>query len=139
LATPRTVTRRPLSPHLSIWKPGAHMIVSITHRITGDGMATVGTLLFVWWLLAIAGGEATYAQFVDVFTFADGRLNPIGYLFGIGLTWAFFQHMASGIRHLIMDIGAGFELKANRMGARLTFVASVALTAAYWAYLLAGK
>ncbi len=115
------------------------MLVSILHRATGDGMATIGTVLFVWWLAALAGGEATYVQFMDVFTLKSGALNPIGYLFGIGLTFAFFQHMASGIRHLLLDTGAGYELKTNKLWAQSTILLSIVLTIAYWAYLLAGK
>lgn len=138
MASPRAHSR-PLSPHLSVWRPGVHMIVSITHRITGDGMATVGTVLLVWWLASIAAGPAAYASFLDIFTLASGQLNIIGYVIGIGLTLAFFQHMASGLRHLVLDTGAGYELRANKRGAAATFVASVVLTAAYWAYLLVGK
>lgn len=130
---------RPRSPHLTVWKWGPHMLVSILHRATGDGMATVGTILFVWWLAALAGGSASYAQFVDVFTLQSGALNAIGYVFGIGLTFAFFQHMASGIRHLLLDTGAGYELKTNRIWAQSTIIASVVLTIAYWTYLLVGK
>lgn len=130
---------RPLSPHLTIWKWGPHMLVSILHRATGDGMATIGTLLVVWWLAALAGGPASYDAFLDVFTYASGKLNALGYVFGIGLTFAFFQHMASGIRHFVLDAGAGYELKSNRRWAQSTLIVSVALTAAYWAYLLVGK
>lgn len=115
------------------------MLVSILHRVTGDGMATVGTFLFVWWLAALAGGPSTYAQFLDIFTLQSGALNVPGYIFGVGLTFAFFQHMASGIRHLLLDTGAGYELKSNKLWAQSTMLASVVLTIAYWAYLLAGK
>lgn len=115
------------------------MTVSILHRVTGDGLATVGTMLLVWWLAALAGGKDSYDVFADIFTYADGRLNIVGYVFGIGLTLSLFQHIASGIRHFIMDAGAGFELKTNRAGSWLTFVFSITLTALFWAYLLAGK
>ena len=115
------------------------MIVSITHRITGDGLATVGTLLFVWWLAALSGGAESYAKFTGVFTTASGSLNIIGYIIGIGLTFSLFQHIASGVRHFVMDTGAGYELKVNRTGAWLTFVASVTLTVLFWAYLVWGK
>lgn len=115
------------------------MLVSILHRVTGDGMALVGTVLLVWWLAALAGGQASYEAFLDVFTLASGKLNALGYLFGIGLTLSFFQHMASGIRHLVLDTGAGYELKSNRMWAQATMLASIVLTAAYWAALLAEK
>ncbi|MBY8828333.1 succinate dehydrogenase, cytochrome b556 subunit [Hephaestia mangrovi] len=133
------VRTRPLSPHLTAWKWGPHMLVSILHRATGDGMAVVGTIVFVWWLAALAGGEATYAGFVDTFTVSGGGLNILGYIIGIGVSWAFFQHMASGIRHLVLDTGAGFELKTNKAFAILTLVFSILATIAFWAYLLVGK
>lgn len=115
------------------------MLVSILHRATGDGMATVGTVLVVWWLAALAGGPASYDAFMDVFTYATGRPNALGLVFGIGLTFAFFQHMATGIRHFVLDTGAGYALTSNRLWAQATLFASIALTAAYWAYLLVGK
>jgi succinate dehydrogenase / fumarate reductase, cytochrome b subunit len=130
---------RPLSPHLSIWKWGPHMTVSILHRVTGDGMAVVGSILLVAWLASAAAGEASYNAFLDIFTYADGRLNAIGYLFGVGLMLSFFQHMASGIRHLVLDTGAGYELKVNKRGSIATFVFSVLVTAVIWAFLIAGK
>jgi succinate dehydrogenase / fumarate reductase cytochrome b subunit len=113
----------------------AAMLASILHRATGDGMATIGTLLLVWWLAAIASGAEAYATFLDVFTTSSGALNPIGWIVGVGLTWSLFQHMMSGIRHLVMDTGAAFELKLNRTLAMLTFVASTLLTVCYWLYL----
>ena len=126
---------RPLSPHLQVYKWGPHMLVSILHRATGSGMATVGTGLLVWWLAAIAGGAESYATFIDTFTTNTGALNILGYVIGIGLTLSLFQHMMSGIRHLVMDTGAGFELKRNKMGALATMAASVALTVVFWLFL----
>jgi succinate dehydrogenase / fumarate reductase cytochrome b subunit len=135
-----TKPARPKSPHLFSgpmslhykWSPA--MTVSILHRVTGSGMATVGSLLLVWFLAALASGEAAYATFRDVFTYADGRLNIIGWVLAVGLTLSLFQHMMSGIRHLVMDTGAGFELKRNQMLARLTFLGSSVLTLAFWLY-----
>ena len=127
---------RPLSPHLGIWKWGPAMAVSIVHRVTGSGMATVGTVLFVWWLVAMASGPAAYAGFIDLFTYQSGALNAAGYVFGIGLTLSFFQHMASGVRHLFTDMGTNFELKANKASALSTFVFSIVATAAFWIVLL---
>lgn len=112
------------------------MTVSIVHRITGSGMATVGAVLFVWWLVALASGPAAYGAFVDLFTYKSGALNAAGYIFGIGLTLAFFQHMASGVRHLFLDAGANFELKANKASALATFAFSIVATAAFWIVLL---
>ncbi|VVT19343.1 Succinate dehydrogenase [Sphingomonas sp. EC-HK361] len=111
------------------------MLVSILHRATGDGMATIGTGLFVWWLAALASGEKAYATFLDTFTLSGGGLNILGWIVGVGLTLSVFQHMMSGIRHLVMDTGAAFELKRNRTFALMTMVCSVAFTAIFWLYL----
>jgi succinate dehydrogenase / fumarate reductase, cytochrome b subunit len=124
-----------MSPHLQVWKWGPHMTVSILHRATGSGMATVGAVLLVWFLAAIAAGQEAYDAFRNVFTYADGRLNIVGWVIGVGLTLSLFQHMMSGIRHLVMDTGAAFELKTNKTLANLTFVFSVLLTAVFWLYL----
>lgn len=112
------------------------MAVSIVHRATGSGMATVGTILFVWWLSAMASGPAAYAGFTDLFTTDSGKLNVVGYILGVGLSWSFFQHMASGVRHLFMDAGAAFELGVNKRSALATFVVSLVLTAAFWAVIV---
>jgi succinate dehydrogenase / fumarate reductase cytochrome b subunit len=132
---------RPRSPHLFSgflqlnYRWGPHMLVSILHRVTGDGMATVGTVLMVWWLAALAGGVESYATFRGVFTTAAGHLNILGWIIGVGLTLALFQHMLSGIRHLVMDTGAAYELKTSRNFARVTMVLSIVFTAAFWLYL----
>lgn len=129
-------TARPLSPHLSIWKWGPGMTVSIMHRATGGAMSTVGTLILVWWLIALASGPAAYSMFLDVFTLESGKLNIIGYVVGIGITYAFFQHLASGVRHLFLDVGANFELKSNKVTALTTFVVGLIATVAFWAVIV---
>jgi succinate dehydrogenase / fumarate reductase cytochrome b subunit len=113
------------------------MVVSILHRATGAALAVGGGILFVWWLMALAGGEASYARFIDLMT-ADksGRLNLIPAIVLIGLTWSFLQHLCSGVRHLLLDTGAGYELKVNRKGSIGTMVISVALTVIVWARIL---
>jgi succinate dehydrogenase / fumarate reductase cytochrome b subunit len=124
---------RPLSPHLSIWKWGPHMLVSILHRATGTANAIGGGVLLVWWLVALSGGQASYERFVDLMT-ADksGRLNFIPAVILIGLTWTFIQHLCSGVRHLLLDTGAGYELKVNKTGALATLAISIALTVLIW-------
>lgn len=124
---------RPMSPHLGIWKWGPHMLVSILHRVTGAGLATVGAAIFVWWLAAAASGPEAYAGFTGWAAW------PWALVVWIGLTWAFFQHMLSGIRHLVMDIGAGYELSANKFWAVMTIVGSLLLTLLAWAYILFGR
>jgi succinate dehydrogenase / fumarate reductase cytochrome b subunit len=106
------------------------MAVSILHRVTGCGLAVVAGLGFIWWLVAAATGPEAYATFLAVAT------SWFGYLVAIGLTWAFLQHLASALRHFVLDIGAGYELKVNRLGAIFTMVFSVVLTIALWAPVL---
>lgn len=118
---------RPLSPHLSIWKWGPHMLVSILHRVSGDGMALVGLPVLLWWLGALASGEQAYA------TFTGAATSPLGYIVLVGLSWAFFNHMASGIRHFVLDIGAGYELTTNKAGSIASVLLGIVLTAAFWA------
>ena len=125
---------RPLSPHLTVWKWGPHMLVSILHRTTGSALALGGGVLLVWWLAALAGGEASYARFVDLMTAnGSGRLNLIPAVVLIGLTWSFLQHLCSGVRHLLLDTGAGYELRTNKTGAMATIAISLVLTVLVWA------
>ena len=133
---------RPLSPHLTIWKWGPHMLVSILHRVCGVALATVGTVVFVWWLAALAGGAESYASFhYWIVEATDGSTlgaaaNVLAKIAAVGLTWAFFQHLANGIRHFFLDIGAGYELRVNRMGAMATIAFSVTATVVVWAYIV---
>jgi succinate dehydrogenase / fumarate reductase cytochrome b subunit len=121
---------RPVSPHLTIWRWGPHMLVSILHRVTGTALSIAGLAILTWWLMAVVEGGDSYAGF----TTAAGSL--VGRVVLIGVTWSFFQHLLSGIRHLVMDTGAAFELGVNKTFAVLTLVGSVLLTAALWYYLL---
>ena len=106
------------------------MLVSILHRATGDGMALVGLGVLVWWLGALASGPEAYE------TFLWAAKSPLGYLVLVGLTWAFFTHMMSGLRHFVLDIGAGYELDTNRFWSIASPIIAIALTACLWAYLL---
>jgi succinate dehydrogenase / fumarate reductase cytochrome b subunit len=124
---------RPLSPHLTIWKWGPHMLVSILNRISGAGLTVVGSIVLVWWLVAAASGAEAYA------TFTSWATSWIGILVGVGLSWAFFQHTLGGLRHLVMDIGAGFELRTNKFWANMTLVGTIFLTALFWFVIVAVK
>ncbi len=121
---------RPISPHLQIWKWGPHMVTSILHRITGDGMALVGLGVLVWWLFALSGGAESYDKFVALTT------TPVGYVVLVGLSWALFTHLMSGIRHLVLDIGAGYELNTNRNWSIASPLIAILLTAGFWALIL---
>jgi succinate dehydrogenase / fumarate reductase cytochrome b subunit len=121
---------RPLSPHLQIWKWGPHMLVSILHRVSGDGMALVGLFVLVWWLGALASGAAYYETFQELMT------SIPGYVVLVGLSWAFFTHLMSGLRHFVLDIGAGYELDTNKMWSIASPLIAILLTAGFWALIL---
>ena len=121
---------RPLSPHLTVWRWGPNMLVSILHRATGVALSFAGLALLTWWLVALSQGPEAYSHFNNAVQ------NPIGLIVLVGLTWSFFQHLFSGIRHLVMDTGAIFELQVNKTTANLTILASLLCTVAMWAFLL---
>lgn len=121
---------RPLSPHLTIWRWAPHMLVSILHRMTGAALSIAGLAVLTWWLIAVADGPDAYSRFTDA------ARSPVGLIVLVGLTWSFFQHLLSGMRHLVMDTGAGFELTTNKRFAILTIVGSILLTALLWGWLM---
>ena len=122
------------------------MTVSILHRVSGDGLAIVGGLMFLWWLGALAAGPDAYAAFLACVwhdpspevTLLHQITNVLGKVVLIGLTWAFFQHLFSGLRHLVLDTGAGYELKTNKLWSTVVMISGVLATAATWLYILAG-
>jgi len=134
-------SNRPLSPHLQIWRWGPAMLVSILHRVTGNGLAFVGLGLLLWWVGAIASGAEAYQTFLDwVWLGTGGGIKAVTALLGkvvlVGLTWAFFQHMASGLRHFVLDIGAGYELEANALWSWFTILFGITATVVFWAFVL---
>ena len=121
---------RPLSPHLQIWRWGPAMLVSILHRVTGNALALAGIGVLLWWLGALASGAEAYASFAALAT------SPLGYVVLVGISWSFFNHMSSGLRHFVLDIGAGYELDNNARWSVLTPIIGILLTIAFWAILL---
>ena len=105
------------------------MVSSIVHRVTGVALA-FGTLLIVWGLLELAGGERSF----DQFRICIG--SPAGLLLLFGWSWALFYHLCNGIRHLIQDTGAGYEIPQFVRSSWLAVVGSVVLTVIAWAYVL---
>jgi len=134
-------SNRPLSPHLQIWRWGPAMAVSILHRISGNAMAFAGLPLLLWWVGAIASGPAAYETFANwVWTGNGGQAQAVTAVLGkiavIGLSWAFFQHLVSGVRHFILDVGAGYEVEKNNRWSALVPLISIALTALFWVVVL---
>jgi succinate dehydrogenase / fumarate reductase cytochrome b subunit len=116
---------RPLSPHLSIYRPMLTMLMSIAHRVSGAANA-VGFLLLVWWLVAVASGPEAYAQVSSFFAGILGRL--ILFLF----SWSLIHHMLGGIRHLIWDTGRGLDKVSIEIFAWATIIGSTVLTMLVW-------
>lgn len=106
------------------------MLVSILHRVSGSGLALVGLPVLLWWLGSAASGPAAYASFSALAS------SWFGYVVLVGVSWAFFNHLASGIRHFVMDMGAGYEVDSNRRWSVATVVLGVVFTVAFWAALL---
>ncbi len=113
---------RPLSPHLGVYKFMYTMSLSILHRLTGIA-ASVGFLLFAWWLMALATGHDAYQRVMDLL------LSPVGKLLLVGFTFAFIYHFCNGIRHLVWDTGRGLERAQARRSGALVVVASLVITA----------
>jgi succinate dehydrogenase / fumarate reductase, cytochrome b subunit len=127
---------RPLSPHLQIYRWSPQMAISIFHRVTGFVLATAGMLSLLWWLSAIGGSAEAYATFRkyviwagDDATGLQTAANWFFRLVALAVTFSFFQHLFSGLRHLVLDMGAGYELKTNRTWALAAFIAAFFATA----------
>jgi succinate dehydrogenase / fumarate reductase, cytochrome b subunit len=128
---------RPISPHLMQYRWGVHMMASIVHRITGFILATAGMMTLTWWLISISAGAESYATF-QKFVVSAGESgtgiqvasNWVFRLISFAVAYSFFQHFYSGLRHMVMDMGAGFELKSNRMWSQIVFVMAFLTTLA---------
>ncbi|MGA7656948.1 MAG: succinate dehydrogenase, cytochrome b556 subunit [Methylocella sp.] len=123
--------RRPLSPHLQIYRPTLTMTMSIAHRITGIALY-FGTLLLAWLLIAASASPSAYAAAASCVNSIPGKLILFGF------TWALFHHLLGGIRHIIWDTGHGFAYPQREWLAQATFIGGIVLTVGVWgiAYLV---
>lgn len=113
--------KRPLSPHLGIYKWSVTMALSVLHRATGVALSLCALSVVAWIVAAAAGAEA-YAAVTAVLT------GWFGILLLLGFTASFFLHLGNGIRHLFWDAGYGFERDTAHKTGVLTLVAAAALT-----------
>ena len=115
-------TKRPLSPHLTIYRPQLTSMSSILVRIAGNALLA-GFALVVWWLLAAASSP-------EYFAIADGFVQSwFGQFVILGSVWALWYHLLGGVRHLIWDQGKMLEIdQADKLGWAVVF-GSVVLTA----------
>lgn len=125
MADPKSQPQRPLSPHLQIYRPMLTMMMSIVHRMTGAALY-FGTLLVVWWLVALASGPDYFNYVQDIAGSIIGRLVLFGY------TWALVHHALGGMRHLVWDTGRGFDLDKVEWMARLNLIGAILITLAIW-------
>ena len=115
---------RPLSPHLQVYRPQITSVLSILHRGTGL-VLSMGLPVLAWWLLAVAGGAAAYAE-------ASAWLGSgLAKFFYVGWCFCFFYHLANGIRHLFWDVGVGLEPRQYRVSGWTVVLFSLAVTAIY--------
>ena len=117
--------KRPLSPHLQIYKFTPTFLMSGFHRVTGFGLY-FGTVLIVWWLIAAASGPAYFDWVSVVFGSFLGRFVLFGF------SWALIHHLLGGIKHLAWDLGYGFEKELSTRVAKIQIVASIVLTILVW-------
>jgi succinate dehydrogenase / fumarate reductase cytochrome b subunit len=119
------LVRRPLSPHLQVYKPQMSSVTSIFHRATGCALGA-GTLVLTYWLVAAATGDHAFAV-------AQAIIGSwLGLLVLFGFTVALFYHFCNGIRHLAWDAGKGFELPDMHRSGTVVFIATGVLTILFW-------
>lgn len=124
-AGPAGSAARPLSPHLQVWRWHVTMLGSILHRATGAALY-VGAMIVAGWAVALAGGPQAYGDYMHLLG------SPLGKLVMFGLTFAVFYHLASGVRHLAWDVGAGFAPRTADMTGAAVIAFAVAATLAVW-------
>jgi succinate dehydrogenase / fumarate reductase cytochrome b subunit len=117
--------RRPLSPHLQIYRWTPTMAVSIAHRVTG-GALYAGTILLAIYLLGLAGDPRSYALVSAFFGSFFGQLILFGY------TFALMVHMMGGVRHAIWDAGHGFDPEQRDLLAFGSVIVAAVLTILIW-------
>ncbi len=131
MTSPSTKAKRPLSPHLGIYRPQISTTLSILNRITGLALY-VGSALMVLWLWS-----AAYAP--EFYTTLHGWLaSVLGKLLLLGWTAAFYFHLVNGIRHLVWDTGHGLAVPSVNKSGVLAIIATLILTAFTWGMAISG-
>jgi len=116
---------RPLSPHLQIYRWYLTMALSIAHRTSGVAL-TFGLFFLTWWLLALAGGEESFA------TVEWWKDSVLGILFLFGMTFALAYHLGNGVRHLVWDLGYGFDPEIARQSGIAVLIFAGVVTVLTW-------
>jgi succinate dehydrogenase / fumarate reductase cytochrome b subunit len=121
--------RRPLSPHLGIYRLTLSLVMSGLHRLTGLALVA-GIVLITWWLLAAAAGQNAYGTFEAFATSWIGRIILFGF------SWALLHHLLGGLRYLIWDLGYGLEPAEREWLVRANIIGSIVATILLWLLLV---
>ena len=122
-----TDNQNPISPHLQIYRWHISSLLSITHRITGI-VNLLALILMFFWLLAFSLGESNYELFLLAINSFFGKFILIGF------TWSMSFHIFSGIRHLVWDMGYGFEIKTANISGIIVIISSLISTTIFWLF-----
>ena len=120
-----TDNQNPLSPHLQIYRWHISSLLSITHRISGV-INLLALILIFFWLIALILGEDNYESFLLTINSFFGKFILIGFV------WSMCFHILSGIRHLVWDLGYGFEIKTANISGIIVIISSLVLTIIFW-------
>jgi len=119
--------KNPLSPHLQIYRWHISSLLSITHRISGV-INFIALILILFWLIALSLGENNYESFLLIINSFFGKFILIGF------TWSMNFHLLSGIRHLVWDLGYGFEIKTANISGIIVIITSLVVTVIFWLF-----
>ena len=118
-------SNNPLSPHLQIYRWQISSLLSIAHRISG--VINLLALVFIFfWLVFLSFGESNYELFLLIIN------NFFGKFILIGFTWSMSFHLLRGIRHLVWDLGYGFEIKTANISGIVVIISSLIMTIIFW-------
>ena len=123
--SPPSSFKRPLSPHLQIYKPQITSVLSILHRFTGIGLF-VGLGFFIYWLNSLTGGEKSYEESCSFFK------SPLGTIGFCSLIFSFYYHLTNGLRHLLWDSGHGYTLPWVHKTGWIVVFSTLILTLSTW-------
>ena len=120
-------SKNPVSPHLQIYRWHISSLLSITHRISGV-INLLALILIFFWLLGLSFSESNYELFLLIINGFFGKFILIGF------TWSMSFHILSGIRHLVWDLGYGFEIKTANISGIIVIICSLLLTIIFWLF-----
>ena len=120
-------SKNPLSPHIQIYRWHISSLLSITHRISG--LINLSALILIFfWLIILSLGKNNYESFLLIINSFFGKFVLIGF------TWSMIFHLLSGIRHLVWDLGYGFEVKTANISGIIVIISSLVLTIVVWTF-----